>query len=108
MQEPSTPTLIPGREAGAEPSPDGGPPAVAPKRRLKKLRLLILVLGLGLLALVSTVFGMMMAVASDLPALENRQEYKAAKNSVLEAAAAGHQEVPPLPRKNNRHPLNPR
>ena len=32
--------------------------------------------GLGLLALVSTVFGMMMAVASDLPALENRKEYK--------------------------------
>jgi penicillin-binding protein 1A len=36
-----------------------------------------------LLALVSTVFGMMMAVASDLPDLENRKEYQDARNSVL-------------------------
>ena len=36
-----------------------------------------------LLAVVSTVFGMMMAVASDLPALENRKEYQDARNSVL-------------------------
>src|SRR4051795_9753183 len=102
MQEPSTPTLTPSPAAGAEPSANGGPPAAAPKRRLKKLRLLILVLGLGLLALVSTVFGMMMAVASDLPALENRQEYRAAKNSILEAADGGHTELARLTGKNNR------
>ena len=38
-----------------------------------------------MLALISTVFGMLMAVASDLPALENRAEYNAARNSVLYA-----------------------
>jgi penicillin-binding protein 1A len=43
-----------------------------PRRRvrIRKLRLLVLLLGLGVLAAVSTVFGMMMAVASDLPKLE--------------------------------------
>ncbi len=51
--------------------------------RLKKLRLLVVLVGLSLLALVSTVFGMMMAVASDLPDLENRKEYQDARNSVL-------------------------
>ena len=38
---------------------------------------------LGALAVVSTVFGMMMAVASDLPQLENRAEYRRAENSTL-------------------------
>jgi penicillin-binding protein 1A len=43
-----------------------------PRRRvrIRKLRLFVLLLGLALLAAVSTVFGMMMAVASDLPKLE--------------------------------------
>jgi penicillin-binding protein 1A len=51
--------------------------------RLKRLRLALILFGLSLLALVSTAFGMMMAVASDLPQLENRQEFKRAQNSVL-------------------------
>src|SRR4051812_85680 len=59
---------------------NGTPPA---RPRLKKLRLLAILIPLGLLAMVSTVFGMMMAVASDLPDLENRQEYKNARNSVM-------------------------
>ncbi len=51
-----------------------------PKRvRIRKLRMLALLLGLTLLAIVSTMFGMLMAVASDLPALEE----PAHKNSVL-------------------------
>src|SRR5712691_1704341 len=102
MQEPPTPTLIPSPVAGPEPTTDGARSPVAPRRRLKKLRLAIVVLGLGLLALVSTVFGMLMAVSSDLPALENRQEYKAAKNSVLEAADGGHTEIARLTGNNNR------
>ncbi len=65
--------------------PPGGdgdePPAARP--RVKKLRLGLILLGVSVLALVSTVFGMMMAVASDLPKLENRQEFRAARNSVL-------------------------
>jgi penicillin-binding protein 1A len=51
--------------------------------RLKRLRLALILGGLSLLAFVSTAFGMMMAVASDLPQLENRQEFKKAQNSVL-------------------------
>nr|MBA3747308.1 transglycosylase domain-containing protein [Solirubrobacterales bacterium] len=51
--------------------------------RLKRLRLALIAFGLSLLALVSTAFGMMMAVASDLPELENRQEFKKAQNSLL-------------------------
>ena len=54
------------------------------KPKIKKLRLLSILFGLSLLAIVSTVFGMMMAVASDLPDLENKQQYKVTKdNSVL-------------------------
>jgi penicillin-binding protein 1A len=49
--------------------------------RIKKLRVLSIVLGLSALALISTIFGMMMAVASDLPQLENRQQYRATKNN---------------------------
>ncbi len=51
--------------------------------RVKKLRLLLILFGLGILAVISTVFGMMMAVASDLPQIENRQQYQAAANSYL-------------------------
>ena len=60
------------------------PPAPPPKRakpRLKKLRVLFVLLGLGVLAVVSMVFGMMAAVSQDLPAIYNFAEYKASKNS---------------------------
>ncbi len=46
------------------------------KPKVRKLRLFWILFGLGALAIVSTVFGMMMAVASDLPQIENRAEYK--------------------------------
>ncbi|HVW17499.1 MAG TPA: transglycosylase domain-containing protein [Solirubrobacteraceae bacterium] len=70
----------------AEQPPIATLPAPAPRRRrprLKKLRLTLIVVGLAFLAVVSTVFGMMMAVASDLPALESLPQYRSAKNSVL-------------------------
>jgi penicillin-binding protein 1A len=51
--------------------------------RIKKLRVLSIVLGLSLLAFVSTVFGMMMAVASDLPQLENREQFRETKNNSI-------------------------
>jgi penicillin-binding protein 1A len=44
---------------------------------------LLILVGLGILALISTVFGMMMAVASDLPQLENTQQYAVGHNSYL-------------------------
>lgn len=72
---------------------DGGevppaPPAPPKKRkpRLKKLRFLFVLIGLGILAVVSMVFGMMAAVSQDLPAIYNFAQYKASKNSeVLDA-----------------------
>ncbi|MBA2349508.1 MAG: transglycosylase domain-containing protein, partial [Solirubrobacterales bacterium] len=56
------------------------------RTRLKKLRLLVILGPLALLAAVSTAFGMMMAVASDLPALENEPAYRTSadtRNSIL-------------------------
>jgi len=65
------------------PVPDAGglPPRGRPK--LKKLRLLLIVIPLLGLALVSTVFGMMMAVASDLGSLEDDKRFHNARNSTL-------------------------
>ncbi len=64
-------------------------PLLAGKRskpRLKKLRILFVLLGLGVLGLVSMIFGMMAAVSQDLPAIYNFAEFKASKNSeVLDA-----------------------
>jgi penicillin-binding protein 1A len=54
-------------------------PGPRPHVRIKKLRVFLLLSGLGLLAAVSTVFGAMMAVASDLPSLEDPP----VRNSVL-------------------------
>ena len=53
------------------------------RSRLKKLRFFLIFLALLLLGLVSFAFGMFMAVASDLPGLENQQQYNNARNSVL-------------------------
>jgi penicillin-binding protein 1A len=61
--------------------PNGGAPGARP--RIKKLRLLGILLPLGVLAIVSTVFGMMMAVASDLPSLTAAQQLRHARNSVI-------------------------
>jgi len=49
--------------------------------RVRKLRVLALLFGLGLLGIVSAVFGMLMAVASDLPTLEEPSHL----NSLIEA-----------------------
>jgi penicillin-binding protein 1A len=51
------------------------------KPRLKKLRVLFVLLGLAILAVASMVFGMMMAVSQDLPAIYDFAQFKAAKNS---------------------------
>jgi penicillin-binding protein 1A len=51
------------------------------KPRLKKLRVLFVLFGLGILAVVSMVFGMMTAVSRDLPAIYNFAQFKASKNS---------------------------
>jgi penicillin-binding protein 1A len=51
--------------------------------RLRKLRFAFVVLGLVALAFVSWIFGIMMAVAQDLPSLESREQYKRAENSIV-------------------------
>jgi penicillin-binding protein 1A len=51
--------------------------------RLKKLRFLLIFLALALLGVVSFVFGMFMALASDLPHLEAKYRQANARNSVL-------------------------
>src|SRR3954466_6374712 len=62
------------------PLPDPGEPPKRRRPKIKKLRFLLLLLGVSALALVSTVFGMMMAVASDLEELTG---FKDVKNSAL-------------------------
>jgi penicillin-binding protein 1A len=99
MQEPPTPITTPSPARGprfvrsreSPPPPQAPPP---PKPKLKKLRLALVMVGLSALALVSTVFGMLMAVASDLPSLENTAEFRAAENSLLYADGPGCGEMP--------------
>jgi penicillin-binding protein 1A len=52
--------------------------------RVKKLRLLLVLVGLGLLALVSTAFGMLMAVAADVDELQAKADIRdRGRNSIL-------------------------
>ncbi len=83
---------VPGRGRGGAPpgtispppAPTGNPPPQKhTKPRMKKLRFLFVLSGLGVLAMVSTVFGMMMAVSQDLPAIENFVQYNGTQNSVM-------------------------
>ncbi len=60
--------------AGKTPPPPTPPEPAKPK--VKKLRLLFVFGGLSIIAVISTVFGMLMAVASDLPSLDNRAELR--------------------------------
>jgi penicillin-binding protein 1A len=71
--EPPSPTLP------APPEPQ--PPSSRPK--LKKLRFALVFLGLSVLAFVYWIFGIMMAVAGDLPQLESRAQFENAENSVV-------------------------
>src|SRR4051795_12293148 len=94
------PGVIPFPREGAPPPPppdqwldddhwdeDGGEPPRPPKPKLKKLRLFLILCGLGLLGAISFIFGMFMAVSADLPQLETRTEFQHAKNSVILDAA---------------------
>jgi penicillin-binding protein 1A len=65
------------------PEPEVAPSLLPQERpvrvRIRKLRVLLVLVGLGALAVVSTVFGMMMAITYDLPRLEEQR----GRNSVL-------------------------
>ncbi|MGE5407570.1 MAG: transglycosylase domain-containing protein [Syntrophothermus sp.] len=69
------------RSGGGDTPPSIAAPTKPPKPRLKKLRFLFVLLGLGILALFSMIFGMMAAVSQDLPAIYNFAQFKASKNS---------------------------
>ena len=75
---PPGPTAAPPASFGPD---EPAPPVVKP--RIKKLRLALILGAVLILGLVSFVFGMFMAVASDLPSLDNRAEFNNAKNSIL-------------------------
>ena len=92
----ATPPPPPVEPPPVDPFDHGGGPPERPK--LKKLRLAAVLAGLGFIALISTVFGMMMAVASEIPALEDEARFKAAKNSVLMADTAAGEESRELAR----------
>ena len=86
------------RSSGGEVPPESPATPLAPaapgppnrnKPRLKKLRFLFVLLGLGVLAVCSMIFGMMAAVSQDLPAIYNFAQYKASKNSVV-VDSSGH------------------
>jgi penicillin-binding protein 1A len=62
-----------------------GPRRPRTSPRLKKLRLALVILGLSILAFISWIFGIMMAVAQDLPDLAQREQYAEAQNSVVYA-----------------------
>ncbi|MCB0829130.1 MAG: transglycosylase domain-containing protein, partial [Solirubrobacterales bacterium] len=61
--------------------PSFPPPGRSPKPKIKKLRILFIAIGLGVLGLASAFFGMVMAVSQDLPAIEEYAQFKAAKNT---------------------------
>ncbi len=65
------------------PTAIGATPPDQRRPRLKKLRILFVLLGLGVLAVLSMVFGMMAAVSQDLPAIYNFAQFKASRNSEL-------------------------
>ena len=64
-------------------APEGGKP------KIKKLRIAAVVAVLSALALMSTMFGMMMAVGHELPQLEAQAQFRAAVNSTLLADDGG-------------------
>ncbi len=72
---------------GDDPSPPPASTAAAPgprrRPKLKKLRFALVFLGLSVLACISWIFGIMMAVAGDLPQLESRAQFERSQNSVV-------------------------
>lgn len=74
-----------GQTEALPPSPaaEGADPPEPPKPRLRRRRLLLLLLPVGALAIVSIAFGMMMAMAAELPNLENAKGFQKARNSAM-------------------------
>ena len=82
---------------GTFPTPPGEKP---PKPRIKMLRILFILLGLGVLGLASAIFGAVMAVSQDIPAIERFAQFEEAENSVLTDSQG--QEISTLSSNQNR------
>ena len=78
---------------------DGGPPE---RPKLKKLRIALVGAGLGFIAFISVIFGMMMAVASEVPNLENEVRFRNAENSILYADSDEEYQLAKLTGNENR------
>jgi penicillin-binding protein 1A len=86
----------------APPLPPGPTPDIRKRKpKLKKLRLFFVLAGVSTLALISTIFGMMISVSSDLPSLENHAQLRVARNSAL-LADNGKTEIAKLAGAQNR------
>jgi penicillin-binding protein 1A len=72
---------LPGRRSAVDAASSNGARPRRPK--LRKLRMALVIFGLSILAFISWIFGIMMAVASDLPQLEDRAQFANAQNSVV-------------------------
>jgi penicillin-binding protein 1A len=72
------------------------------KPKLKKLRLFLVFAGIGALAVISTIFGMMISVSSDLPSLENHAQLRVARNSRLFSGTGKTVEIAKLTGAQNR------
>src|SRR4051794_20629094 len=86
------------------PPPEPGPAPEVRKRKpkLKKLRFFLVFAGLAALALVSTIFGLMMSVSSDLPSLENHAQLRIARNSILYSGSGKTVQLAKLTGSQNR------
>ena len=79
----------------------------AGRPKVKKFRLLLILVPLGALAVVSTIFGMMVSVAHELPQLEASAELREAKSSKLLATGDRPDEpIATLTGNNNRIIVN--
>ena len=78
---------------------DGDPPE---RPSIKKLRVALVLAGLSFIALISTIFGMMMAVAADVPSLENEARFAKAENSILLADSEERHQLARLTGNDNR------
>ena len=86
------------------PPPEPGPTPEVHKRKpkVKKLRLFLVAAGVSALALISTVFGMMISVSTDLPSLENHAQLRVARNSVLVSSGGKRIQIATLTSAQNR------
>src|SRR3954449_11465086 len=87
----------------APPLPPGPTPDIRKRKpKLKKLRLFFVLAGVSTLALISTIFGMMISVSSDLPSLENHAQLRVARNSGLYSGAGKREQLATLTSAQNR------